>query len=284
MENLSTLDKVSDESEKLYKLARDETLPHAILIESNDINNKALKLAVLLAEVLVCLSEDLKKPCKRCSACKKVKLNVHPDVKIVSVKNGYKSIRADDIRQIRLDAYLSPNESNYKIYIISDIALMNEQAQNIFLKILEDPPEKVKFIILCTSRFFALPTVMSRAQIFSIDKKSDLETENSFDEILDETFKILGNGNKLDLLKLFSKFTKDKEAFSKFLDELNYKISEFCILKAKNFSKSDSKEEGLVSILRLIKIQKEIINTKELVDKNVNLQLIICSFCYKLMR
>ena len=93
------------------------------------------------------------------------------DVEELKAPDGKKFIPVDRIRELREAAYLSPAELDFKAFIISEAQTMTAEAQNAFLKILEDPPDNVYFFLI-TYGPGLLTTVRSRAptlrmQVFS---------------------------------------------------------------------------------------------------------------------
>lgn len=79
------------------------------------------------------------------------------------------TIRIDSIRQVRREIYLTPDRGKKKIFLISNADLMNQNSENAFLKILEEPPGE-SVIILTTSRINSLlPTVVGRCQKIKFD-------------------------------------------------------------------------------------------------------------------
>ena len=100
-------------------------------------------LAKLLSAALQCRGED--KPCLRCSACRKVLNDTHPDC-ITVVDPDHKTVAVDIVRDARADMYVMPNEGQKKIYIFPQE--LRIEGQNALLKILEEPPEYGVFILL----------------------------------------------------------------------------------------------------------------------------------------
>ena len=160
---------------------RNNKLSHAYIIEGEKGSGKHL-FANYAACLLNCRSLA-QRPCFVCESCRKTLEGVNPDVIRVGVEGDKKLINAETARRIRSDVYVSPNEEDRKIYIISDAECMNVQAQNIFLKTLEEPPANVYFLLLCSNPANILPTVRSRApslkmQIFSDGELKQYLTEN----------------------------------------------------------------------------------------------------------
>ena len=92
----------------------------------------------------------------------KASKKISPDVKYITGDEKKNLISVDDIRSLSKDIYVKPNEANVKIYIILNAGNMNVAAQNAFLKILEEPPINVYFILTATSKGDLLETVLSR--------------------------------------------------------------------------------------------------------------------------
>ena len=128
--------------------------------------------ARLFAAALVCETGD-STPCGTCKSCAMAKAKTHPDIYTVSPADGKKNIVVDKIREVVNDAYTKPYESGKKVYIIAYGDVMNEQAQNAFLKVLEEPPEYAAFIILCENYESLLQTVRSRCTRIQFPPVSD---------------------------------------------------------------------------------------------------------------
>lgn len=140
--------------ERLSAAFESSKIPHAVILEGAQGCGKRT-LAKLLAKVAVCKEKD--RPCGKCSACIRVQAGSHPDIHIESGGTAARSFHVDAIRFIRSDAYIRPNESPYKVYLLFRAETMSEQAQNALLKILEEPPARVVFILTCVRRFLCFP-------------------------------------------------------------------------------------------------------------------------------
>ena len=77
---------------------------------------------------------------------------------------GEKKLTVDDAESIREESMLSPVEGRRKLFVLSDFAEANAQTQNKLLKLLEEPPVGVHFLLGATSAFPVLPTVLSRTK------------------------------------------------------------------------------------------------------------------------
>lgn len=147
-------------------------IPHAILIDGPQGAGKKT-LARIIAAAAVCVSQD-EIPCGVCRQCKNALAGVHPDIRLYEGTSP-RSFGVDLVRQIRDDAYVAPNDAARKVYILANAQNMTEQAQNALLKILEEPPASVLFILTCDSRSHVLETVRSRAQAISVGAVPEAE-------------------------------------------------------------------------------------------------------------
>ena len=114
-------------------------------------------LARLLAAAILC--KDHPRPCLGCAACRKVMDGVHPDF-ITVADPEHKNLPVKLVRQAREDAFIRPNEADYKIYLFPQE--MGIEGQNALLKILEEPPGYGVFLLLSENPEKLLPTVRSR--------------------------------------------------------------------------------------------------------------------------
>lgn len=131
--------------------------PHALLIEGAPGSGRRT-LAHILARAALCRDTDpVSRPCGVCTACQKA---VPPDLTVVG--DGETAIPVDTIRRLREEAFLMPNESSYRVMLLVGADRMRHEAQNALLKILEEPPAHVIFILTCDSRTAMLSTIQSR--------------------------------------------------------------------------------------------------------------------------
>lgn len=153
--------------EQISFLINSERLPHAIILEGESGIGKCT-LAREIAAALVCRAAD-EKPCYSCSQCAKAEKGYHPDIFEYRPSGGARSFHVDVVRNVINDIYVSPNEAEYKIYILCNAHYMNENAQNALLKVLEEPPSYGMFILTVENRSSMLETVLSRSVILSLD-------------------------------------------------------------------------------------------------------------------
>ena len=138
-------------------------VPHAVVIESRD-SEKAMSLAVFLSMYAVCTAPI--KPCGSCEQCHKARNKAHPDIKYVELPKDRKQNSIEQMREIIKDSIIKPNDSNAKVYIFpfADTRL-SEIVQNSFLKLLEEPPQNVYFILLCENSKIAHDNSFTRKRV-----------------------------------------------------------------------------------------------------------------------
>lgn len=98
----------------------------------------------------------------------KVERGSHPDVLRLMPEEEGKQIPVKKVRAFRQEAYIKPNEAPRKVLLIEQCELLNEAGQNAILKILEEPPAYVVFILLAPNREIMLPTIRSRCTIWEM--------------------------------------------------------------------------------------------------------------------
>ncbi len=123
--------------------------------------------AEYIAGLLHCEGEN--KPCGECAACHQHKAYTHPDFVIVTEEDKTKkSISVETVRSVVSDMQTKPLLADKKIYIVPDADKLSQQAQNAFLKALEEAPHYVLIIMLAESEKNLLSTVLSRASVIRI--------------------------------------------------------------------------------------------------------------------
>ena len=151
------------------------TVSHAYIIEGPEgIGRHTLAKNMIAA--LSCTSDNTR-PCGKCKNCEKIFSDKSPDVKVVGFIDDKVTIGVDQIREICDDMVMSPGELGIKCYIIENADKLTVQAQNSFLLSLEEPPEYVRFILICESAHSLLETVRSRAPALRMSKISSDEVE-----------------------------------------------------------------------------------------------------------
>lgn len=162
---------------RLARLIENERLSHAFLITGpSGIGKKTL--ATEISAALNCENKDNKNmplPCGRCNTCKRIYGGNFTDITYVRRKSSSMSIGVEEVRELRNEIYLAPNESDYKIFIIEEADRLTPNSQNALLKVLEEPPGSAVMLLLTDAPDKILTTIKSRTQIISPERLSDEE-------------------------------------------------------------------------------------------------------------
>ena len=119
--------------------------------------------AKLLAKALNCTQGPTAHPCGKCESCIAIGAGTSLDV----IEMDAASNRGiDDIRDIRDKVAYSPVEGRSKVYILDEAHMLTKEASNAFLKVLEEPPAHVIFVLCTTEAHKVIPTIQSRCQKF----------------------------------------------------------------------------------------------------------------------
>lgn len=165
----------------LSNINESNCLSHAYLIYGDDGLGKRT-FAKLLALTIMCENTVGNKPCFKCKACKKILSDNHPDIKYIGGKTNKNALHIEEIRNLKNDCIIKPNESEYKIYIISNVHNMTVEAFNAFLKTLEEPPKNVIFILTASNIDLLPQTIISRIYPVELFALSDKELKTCLQE------------------------------------------------------------------------------------------------------
>lgn len=225
----------------------DERIPHACLICAPN-SEAALSKARDLAARAVCSGNALSKPCGVCRDCRKVASGIHPDVitlsRAVDDKGRQKqNITVDQIRALSADAIVLPNEAKRKVYIIDEAETMNPAAQNAALKLLEEPPAAVVFL-LCTVRpMQLLETVRSRCALVKLQGAEDPEgPDEAAKELAAGYLKAVNARDDAQILRwCMQNENIDARAMADFLEALRLKLADMLCMRLKSgrFSRAE---------------------------------------------
>lgn len=126
--------------------------------------------ARILAKTLNCEKRTAAdtEPCNTCSSCQEITSGRSLDVVEIDAASN---TGVDNVRENIIDsARLSPTKSKFKIFIIDEVHMLSASAFNALLKIIEEPPKHIFFILATTEAFKIPPTILSRCQRFDFKK------------------------------------------------------------------------------------------------------------------
>ncbi len=277
--------------EQLTTLIDGGRLPHAMVLEGGT-QSARNRLAKELAMARVCQAPQ-GKPCGHCEACKKVKADAHPDVQCMVPEKDKKNITIDQVRTMRADAYVLPNDGDCKVFLIPEAERLQIPGQNALLKVLEEPPQFSSFILCCESKSILLPTILSRVAVFhlaevwqeSLSAKKLSAVQHTAAELADA----LAEKNEYRLLAVSACLEKKKDDFPLVLEELGFLVRDALVLQAGStvlLSDQKSAAEKLgrrYNTAALLAMEQALTNLSEDLQRYANKNLTLTRFCSTLM-
>lgn len=167
--------------------------------------------ARIFAKAINCEHPVNGNPCLKCDICRDADEGALSDIIEIDAasNNGI-----DDVRDLREGALYTPERCKYKVYIIDEVHMLSKDAFNALLKIMEEPPPHVKFILATTEIHKVLPTILSRCQRFDfhriqpadikkrllyVAEKENIQLDDTAAELIAKT----ADGGMRDALSLF---------------------------------------------------------------------------------
>lgn len=283
----------------------EKRIPHAILIEG-DVGTGRHTLSRHLAKAIVCESDNA--PCNQCNNCRLAENSAHPDITVIAPEDGKKNISVSQIRALREETIIKPHQAPKRVFVIDFADTMNEQSQNALLKVLEEPPKTVMFILIAESKSSLLDTIISRCVTLTMstpefDVAFDyIKTHTSFDKELikealiseknnigrslnqlngvsssntekaaEEFLDAALNGDRYTMLKTALPFSKSRIEADSFIKDLQYLISR----------KIRQSPNGILS-KPLMSIYEVLPQFCDSLATNINLNLLFCNLTSKM--
>ncbi len=228
--------------------------------------------AKIFAKAINCLNPIDGSPCLECENCRAIEEETSLDVVEMDAASNR---RIDDIRNLRDNVIYPPANLKYKVYIIDEAHMITREAFNALLKIMEEPPKHLVFI-LATTEIDKIPkTILSRVQKFEFNKIDSSKIKEQINIILkDQNIKM--ENEAVDLIIRKAKGAM-RDALSILDQVLSFNKEEFLlkdvefILGTVDFEKIDK----LVSSI-LVKDQKASLNNLKSIrdDGKSNLDIV----------
>jgi DNA polymerase III subunit gamma/tau len=147
-------------TEPLQQAIRNGRVNHAYLFSGPRGCGKTTS-ARILARALNCEQGPTPTPCGTCQSCRELARGGGGGLDVVEIDAASHG-GVDDARDLRDRAFFSPAVSRYKIYVIDEAHMVTTAGFNALLKVVEEPPEHLKFIFATTEPDKVIPTIRSR--------------------------------------------------------------------------------------------------------------------------
>lgn len=206
-------------TEILKHQVKNNEISHAYLFSGTRGTGKT-SVAKILSRAVNCLNPQDGNPCNECNICKEIlKDRIMDVVEMDAASNN----GVDDIRELKEKVVYPPGMCKYKVYIIDEVHMLSRGAFNALLKILEEPPSHLIFILATTEPEKIPQTVLSRCQRFNFKRLSVEEIKDNLRYISiqegktveEEVFTLIANnsdGAMRDALSLLDQcFSYDEE-------------------------------------------------------------------------
>ncbi len=283
----------------------EKRIPHAILIEG-DYGTGKHTLAKFLSKAIVCGLDNA--PCSDCHNCHLADVGSHPDITFIAPLDNKKNISVDQIRKIREEVIVKPHQAKKRVFVIDCADTMNDYAQNALLKVLEEPPKTVMFILIAESKASLLSTIISRCVILTLNTPefstavSYIKSKTDFnEELIKEALELEKNnigrainvlngqssssteaaakdfldfaidGDQYSMLKLLTPYAKNRVDADRFLKDLKYLIA-----KKIRQSPNGYLAKPLMSVYDTLPEFEDSLLT------NINLNLLFCNLTCKI--
>lgn len=280
--NIDSFNINARQKKELSSVISSRKLPHAVIIEKGDYNSR-IDFAYFLSAGFLCESEN-RIPCGECRDCLKCFGKYHPDVSIFEREKDRKEFSVKIVRDnIKPSVFIKPGEAGGRVCIIKDAETMNVNAQNAFLKILEEPPKNVMFVLCCDIAGSMLETIRSRATVYSLeDTVDDDEDIQKAKAIADELVNCLMLPTEYDFLEKTGIFEKDKNLLINTLMQMQIIFRNAVLIKNNVSIDCDETSKKAANFFGMNNLLKLIDKTNELIvfaNKNANLNLLLTRFC-----
>lgn len=277
-------------------------LPHALVLEGESGLGKRT-LARILSRAMVCRSGPETAPCEECPSCVRSAAGSHPDVRVVAGSGASGAISAESVDRVIADAHRKPEEADCRVYVFHAADGFSDAAQNRLLKLIEEPPPGVQFLFCVSSAGSLLPTVRSRAQIFTLrppapeeaadlvsrrtgmDKSEALRLAELFSgnigrmlgeggegrtakaaELAAAMAEALTGGTEHDLLKAAAPMLRDRQLIAETAGRLKLLFRDACVLKDGAKAEVRSKDGPVLRLARTAS-EKQLVALLETAEK-----------------
>lgn len=194
--------------------------------------------AKILSRAVNCEHPVNGNPCNECESCRSI---LEDRVMDVVEMDAASNNGVDDIRELKDKVVYPPQNLKYKVYIIDEVHMLSKGAFNALLKILEEPPKHLIFILATTEPEKIPTTILSRLQRYNFKRISEDEIYSNLEriskienrEVEPEVFELIANNSdgamrdSLSLLDQLFSFSDEKLTYERAIDILGIASNKF---------------------------------------------------------
>ena len=264
----------------LLSVYENDRIPHALIFEGGP--EQTLALAKWLAQAAVCTAPGVH-PCGQCPGCIKAQAGSHPDITLAGGGETGRSFHKEEILALRSDTFIKPNEAPCRVFILQNAQNLSPQAQNALLKVLEEPPASVQFLLTCGRASSLLATVRSRSQIYTLTEAQPPQDDGLAEQIA----LAVCSSKESGLLYLTAPLLRDKLRLRAVLERLTLLFRDALALRSggKALLPEDETAHKLAQSLTRAQLYQMTQTTREArgwVERNANTPLMVTVLCARL--
>ena len=198
----------------------------------------------------------------------------NPDVVVLPEEvEGVSSIGVGDVRTLIKSLQLKPVSGKTTLAVIQAAQLLTVEAQNSLLKLLEEPPDHVQLILICSQPEVLLPTVLSRVVVIA-DQKSNIKNQKLDSQAEDKLIELVGMNPVVRLAKT-AELAKTREAALE-LVKVWLRVGHGWLVGKKNVSAVETPRSDIGASLRtadLVQMLKSLQQAMKYLEANTHAQL-----------
>jgi DNA polymerase-3 subunit delta' len=236
-------------------------IAHAYIFRGQDSQFQAQTLAALLN----CPDAADNQPCGICPVCRNILAGTYPDYHLIEPDKG--SHRIEDMKTLSTRAGLAALNGGWKVFIILQAEKLTDEAANNLLKLLEEPPERTVFILLCDQPEQLLPTVLSRCQIFVLDRQTNTPLDAVDSQTIAEAADLLEGFAQMSIYEVLirARDREKREDQRAFLFALLHVLHEAAI----------GQRQLTMPYAYLLRSETMVESSLELIENNINQKLLM---------
>lgn len=259
----------------IYNKFLNKRMPHAILINTNNIE-KAKKDLIVLIKRIICPNTYQDKCTMDCNLCYQLDNNLIPN--ICDIYPLKMTIDRQQIFDLKEKFLAKPIYLDYNIYIINYCETLNFKSATTLLKFLEEPEDNILGFYLTENLEKVLPTIRSRCEIFNALYENNVNNDDELDEIITKYLQYLKEKDNSSFVynDVFDEVSFERKDYAKMFKYILQLFEQKLYNKCQNVLVNEFSMKNNIKIMELI---RQIIVD---IEANVNIELCLMLFSKEL--